>query len=52
MTFIFAERVEEVIAAALTDHKPDEPSVDVSTADTPQPELEPQPAAEVTIAGR
>ena len=52
MTFIFAERVEEVISAALTDHKPDEPRVDVSTADTLQPELEPQPAAEVTIAGR
>ncbi len=51
MKFIFAERVEEVIAAALTDHKSEESREEVTTADTPQPEPEPQPAAEVTVVG-
>ncbi len=51
MNFIFAERVEEVIAAALTDHKSDEVPAEVPPAETPQPESEPRSIAEVTMVG-
>ncbi len=49
MNFVFAERVEEVIAAALTDHQPDTASVERAVADISQPASEPQPAAEVAV---
>ena len=51
MSFIFAERVEEVIAAALTDHKPAETPAEGTPAAISVPESEQQPAAEVTVVG-
>jgi len=49
MNFVFAERVEEVIAAALTDHKPDAVATEGAIPDTSQPESELQQAAEVAV---
>ena len=51
MNFIFAERVEEVIAAALTDHKPDAVALEETPVEMSQPEAELQPATEVTVVG-
>jgi ATP-dependent Lon protease len=49
MHFVFAERVEEVVNAALTDHKVEEPLPRNGHDETPAPETEQKPVAEVTV---
>ncbi len=51
MTFIFAERVEDVVEAALTEHEQVEAAAAPSWSheETPAPETEPKPVAEVTV---
>ena len=49
MTFVFAERVEDVVSAALTEHKVEEPLPQNGHAEAPAPETEPKPVAEVTV---
>ncbi len=49
MTFIFAERVEDVVEAALTDRKVEEVLPVDGAEEIPAPITEPQPVAEVTV---
>ncbi len=49
MHFIFAERVEEVVDAALTEHKVEDVLPQNGREETPSPETEPKPVAEVTV---
>ena len=49
MTFIFAERVEEVVEAALRQDKVEEPLPEIEQEEAPAPETDPKPVAEVTI---
>jgi ATP-dependent Lon protease len=49
MTFLFAERVEEVIDAALSAEQVEEPLAEMPHDEVPAPETEPKPVAEVTV---
>ena len=49
MHFIFAERVEDVVEAALTQHKVEEPLPENGREEMPSPETELKPVAEVTV---
>jgi ATP-dependent Lon protease len=49
MTFIFAERVEEVIEAALTPATDGQEAGTEAEASVPEPETAPEPVAEVTV---
>jgi ATP-dependent Lon protease len=49
MSFVFAERVEDVVEAALTEHKVEEVLPQDGHEEMPAPETEPKPVAEVTV---